>query len=77
MRTFTFGKYKGSLVSDVIRKDPGYVKWCEANIYWFSLTEDEQQILLETTETRKLMRKHGMHASEAMNFLEYDYPEHF
>jgi hypothetical protein len=28
---FRFGKYKGQLYSDVIIKDPDYIKWCITN----------------------------------------------
>ena len=28
---FRFGKYKGQLYSDVIIKDPDYIKWCLTN----------------------------------------------
>jgi len=34
----TFGKYKGSLLKDVIKRDPVYVEWCLSNISWFKIT---------------------------------------
>ncbi len=27
MRKFTFGKYRGEMIEDVVRNDPGYVQW--------------------------------------------------
>ena len=42
---FTFGKYKGRPIDDILRHDPGYVAWCIDNIEWFKLTEAQYQIL--------------------------------
>ena len=37
---FTFGKFKGKFVSDVIESDPHYVKWASDNVEWFNLDSD-------------------------------------
>lgn len=44
---FTFGKYKGSTVKDVIKIAPDYCIWCHNNISWFTLDED---LLLQCEE---------------------------
>ena len=80
----TFGKYKGSTVVHVIHINPRYVQWAEKNIPFFSLSPTQKRNLEVELERReleheanKLMRKYGMHVTEAMDFIEYDYPEHF
>lgn len=81
---FNFGKYKGIDIDKVIHSDPKYVQWAEENVSFFSLSSEQKEILREEIEkldlnrkTRSLMRKYGMHVTEAMNFIEYDYPEYF
>jgi hypothetical protein len=32
---FTFGKYKGQLVAEILQNDPEYIQWCVDNIHWF------------------------------------------
>ena len=80
----TFGKYKGKTVDHVIHINPRYIQWAEENIPFFSLSPAQKRNLEEELERRelereenKLMRKYGMHVTEAMDFIEYDYPEHF
>ena len=81
---FNFGKYKGIDIDKVIHSDPKYVQWAEENVSFFSLSSEQKETLREeiekldlNCETRSLMRKYGMHVTEAMNFIEYDYPEYF
>ena len=81
---FNFGKYKGIDIDKVIHNDPRYVQWAEENVSFFSLSSEQKEILREeiekldlNRETHLLMRKYGMHSTEAMNFIEYDYPEYF
>lgn len=81
---FRFGKYKGVNIDKVIHSDPKYVQWAEENVSFFSLSSEQKEILREeiekldlNRETRLLMRKYGMYVTEAMNFIEYDCPEHF
>tara|TARA_B110000977_G_scaffold135762_1_gene172633 strand:- start:471 stop:695 length:225 start_codon:yes stop_codon:yes gene_type:complete len=31
---FPRGKYKGRLISDIERSDPGYIRWCKENTPW-------------------------------------------
>lgn len=80
----TFGKYKGKTVDQVIHINPRYIQWAEENIPFFSLSHAQKRNLEEELERRetereasKLMRKYRMHVTEAMDFIEYDYPEYF
>ena len=84
MKTFTFGKYKDKEVSKIICSDPQYVKWCVENVSFFVLTIEQEILLKEELEqiaydkeVRNMMYKYGMHATEAMDFLDYDVPEYF
>ena len=81
---FNFGKYKDVNIDKVIHSDPRYVQWAEENVSFFSLSSVQKETLKEeieklnlNNEVRLLMRKYGMHSTEAMNFIEYDYPEYF
>ena len=81
---FRFGKYKGIDIENVIHNDPRYVEWAEENVSFFSLSSMQKEILREEieklnsrNEINLLMHRYGMHATEAMNFIEYDYPEYF
>ena len=48
---FTFGKYKGSQVEDVIEDDPEYIRWlCENTGKYF---DDEVHEALERRERRR------------------------
>lgn len=40
-RVFTFGKYKGERVLDVIQRDPEYVVWAVRNTGFFQLEGEE------------------------------------
>lgn len=35
---FTFGKYKGRLIKEVIEQDPSYVVWAADNVKGFNLS---------------------------------------
>ena len=83
-KIFRFGKYKGVNIDKVIHSDPRYVQWAEENVSFFSLSSVQKETLTEEieklnlkSEARLLMRKYGMHSTEAMNFIEYDRPEYF
>ena len=41
MEFFTFGKYKGKNIMDIIKNDPKYVHWCVRNVEWFELTVEQ------------------------------------
>lgn len=84
MKTFTFGKYKGQEISKIIHTNPNYVKWCAENVSFFNLSVEQGVMLHEElekvsydSEVRYLMHRYGMHATEAMDFLDYDVPEYF
>lgn len=36
---FSFGKYKGTHLKDVIDTDPQYVEWCLDNVDWFDISK--------------------------------------
>ncbi len=38
---FTFGKYKGRTLDEVMQLDPEYINWCLANLDHFALGDDE------------------------------------
>ena len=63
MKIFTFGKYKGRYVMDILNENPAYVEWCVNNIKWFSLDDTEQKMLNEITK--------------AINIVYYQYPDSF
>lgn len=48
-RKLTFGKYKGHqlyyvvLFTGILRGGKRYIDWCEKNISWFNLSEEERQ----------------------------------
>ncbi len=50
MKIFTFGKYKGRSIIDVLNENPFYVEWCVNNIKWFRLDDAEQKRLNEITK---------------------------
>ena len=63
MKIFTFGKYKGRSVLDILNENPAYVEWCVNNIKWFSLDDTEKKMLNEITK--------------AINIVYYQYPDSF
>jgi len=40
-RLFTFGKYRGKSVIEVMSSDPQYVLWIEENVKFFEIYADE------------------------------------
>lgn len=44
---FTFGKYKGDFYGDVREKDCTYIQWCDDNLHWFNLPDDEREYIDE------------------------------
>lgn len=43
-RLLTFGKYKGRTVASVIRDDPQYICWVDANVSFFPITDAENEV---------------------------------
>lgn len=43
-RQFTFGKYTGHDIKEIILSHIGYVMWCFENIKGFQLNDDEQMV---------------------------------
>lgn len=50
MEKFTFGKYKGYSVDEVISSNPKYVLWARKNVSYFSLTNEQESALLSMLE---------------------------
>lgn len=42
---FPFGKYKGIVFSDVVKKDKRYLNWCLENVNGLKLTDEAKQLL--------------------------------
>lgn len=53
---FTFGKYEGKTLQDVMRIDPDYVNWCLANLDHFALGDDEFTSDLKMPPSKKSRR---------------------
>ena len=53
MEEFTFGKYKGSKIDDIIWFEPSYVQWCVDNIAWFKLSDKQTKELNHFLNIRK------------------------
>jgi hypothetical protein len=41
-----FGKYKGEIFSDVIKKDKNYLQWCLENVTGLKLTENAKNLVV-------------------------------
>ena len=41
----TFGRYKGKILRNIIKKDPDYIAWCFDNIKWFDLHTEADEFL--------------------------------
>ena len=48
---FDFGKYKGRIIDDILKHNPGYVVWCIENIEWFRLSEADKERAYELYAT--------------------------
>lgn len=45
--TFTFGKYKGDTIEDVLEDNYEYIIWCLDNLDWFKVSEEVYEKLTE------------------------------
>ncbi|MDC6464897.1 hypothetical protein PQZ39_00535 [bacterium] len=58
---FPRGKYKGRLISDIERLDPGYIRWCKENTPWMlqvskpKINKEEQEFKTEFKEQQELL----------------------
>src|ERR1035437_7544758 len=52
---FTFGKYKGRKLTEVLDKSPSYVHWCVSNMQWFKdiLKKDFPKVYDDLLKTEK------------------------
>lgn len=49
-RKFTFGKYKGELIIEVIRMKPWYIEWLLKRVQWFKLNKEEEEFYNQTVK---------------------------
>ena len=50
---FTFGKYEGMSLAEVLMKDPGYLKYCKENIDEFYISPSAERELKELSRDMK------------------------
>lgn len=53
---FTFGKYKGLSVNEILDDDPSYLVWANKEVQWFKLKKEVYDLVLERA-TEELERK--------------------
>lgn len=41
---FTFGKYKGRCIGEIMVTSPSYIKWCIANVSFFKMNKEEEAL---------------------------------
>ena len=46
MNVFTFGKYKGRLVTSILKENPKYFAWCKKNVSYFKFSIRDYEIYL-------------------------------
>ena len=85
----TFGKYRGKTILQVIDENPSYIAWCIENVKDFTIDSRLKNELMRQYNVHmewlkndgpqiNTLMKRGMHASEAIVFIENcEYPEHF
>ena len=59
---FTFGKFKGKTISEVIDSDPRYVAWVVKNVKWFNLDDELKDKLrnkLQESINRRSCMRHN------------------
>lgn len=77
-------------ILDVIDKDASYIVWCIKNVKEFELDENlvhdmiaqyerhHRNLQNDTPHVLHLMKTYGMHANEAIDFIDNnEMPEHF
>ena len=47
MNNITFGKYKGTSVTEVLKRNPRYFGWCKHNVRGFRFSKRDYEIYLE------------------------------
>ncbi|MCM1219655.1 MAG: hypothetical protein NC548_34680 [Lachnospiraceae bacterium] len=50
---FTFGKFKGKTVLEVIETDPRYVAWAIKNVEWFDIDDELKERLKESMSKQR------------------------
>ena len=45
-----FGKHEGRFIEEILEEEPTYIRWCIENIYWFKLSETDEQKVYELAE---------------------------
>lgn len=62
---FTFGKFKGRSVEDLLAsRERNYVAWCADNLSWFKLSEATGEALLAAPPSRRLRRGRFVEADD-------------
>ena len=85
-----FGKYKGRTVLEVIDTNPSYIVWCIQNVKDFVIDKrlsdelvdqyerHQRRLRNDSAQINSLMDKCGMHASEAIDYIDNcEMEEHF
>lgn len=85
----TFGKYRGKTILQVIDEKPSYVAWCIQNVKDFKIDGCLKKELMRQYNVHMnwlkndgpqidALMKRGMHASEAIIYIENcEHPENF
>lgn len=67
--SFSFGKYKGKSIRDVIDEDAEYVVWCHENVRGFTLKDTDYQ------EVLKEMDRQGNQWDTGMDMYMWEYDD--
>lgn len=55
---FTFGKFKGKSISEVIDTDPHYVEWAVNNVDWFDIDDEQREELEKSLKNARRSNKY-------------------
>jgi hypothetical protein len=54
---FSFGKYQGKTVKEVIEVDPAYLLWADSTIDWFILSDEVSKKVIDIIFEKKMMKQ--------------------
>ncbi len=69
---FTFGKYKGEEIDEIIEVNPKYVLWAERNVSYFSLTPKQHRACITVIRGGRLSYFDRMEFRERTYSNDYD-----
>lgn len=69
---FTFGKYKGEKIDEIIEVNPKYVLWAERNVSYFSLTPEQHRACITVIRGGRLSYFDKMEFRERTYSNDYD-----